>query len=163
AVDLHEVIERNVELFAVEHHGHRFQYAPHPAATTLRADRDAVDRILKNLISNAGKYSPEGGRGIVRTRPADECPEMVELSVEDDGVGIPGNQLSRIFDKYVRVPDPQTVTVRGLGLGLAVVRALTEAHGGRVEVESLPGKGSTFRVFLPRERAVLADFPDSSA
>ena len=103
------------------------------------------------------------GRVIVATRPSDADPGMVELSVEDDGVGIPPNHLSRIFDKYVRVPDRQTAAVRGLGLGLALVRALTEAHGGRVEVESLPGKGSTFRVFLPSESSVLADFPDSSA
>jgi signal transduction histidine kinase len=162
-VDLPEAIERNVELFAVQHQRHRFMWTRHPEATTLHADRDAVDRILKNLISNAVKYSPAGGRVIVATRPSDDRPGMVELSVEDDGVGIPADQLSRIFDKYVRVPDRQTVAVRGLGLGLALVRALAEAHGGSVQVESLPGKGSTFRVFLPCETAVLADFPDSSA
>jgi signal transduction histidine kinase len=162
-VDLSEAIERNVELFAVQHQRHRFQWTRHPDAGTLHADRDAVDRILKNLISNAVKYSPGGGRVIVATRPSDDRAGMVELSVEDDGVGIPANQLSRIFDKYVRVPDRQTAAVRGLGLGLALVRALAEAHGGTVEVESLPGKGSTFRVFLPSQNPVLADFPNSSA
>jgi signal transduction histidine kinase len=162
-VDLSDVVERNVELFAAQHPRHRFQRTLHPDALALGADRDAVDRILKNLISNAVKYSPDGGRVIVATRPSDACPGMVELSVEDDGVGIPPNQLSRIFEKYVRVPDRQTAAVRGLGLGLALVRALAEAHGGTVEVESLPGKGSTFRVFLPSESPVLADFPDSSA
>ncbi|HXJ82426.1 MAG TPA: ATP-binding protein [Candidatus Methylomirabilis sp.] len=163
AVDLCEMIDRNIELFAAQHQGHRFRCVPHPDARTLEADRDAVDRILKNLISNAVKYSPGGGRVIVRTMPADDHPGMIEMSVEDDGVGIPADQRSRIFDKYVRVRDRQTTAVRGLGLGLALVRALTEAHGGHVEVESLPGKGSTFRVFLPGEQAVLADFPDSSA
>jgi signal transduction histidine kinase len=163
AVDLSEAIERNVDLFAVQHERHRFQWTQHPDARTLHADRDAVDRILKNLISNAVKYSPGGGRVIVATRPSDDRLGMVELSVEDDGVGIPANQLARIFDKYVRVPDRQTAAVRGLGLGLALVRALAEAHGGSVEVESLPGKGSTFRVFLPSENPVLPDFPNSSA
>ncbi len=163
AVDLPQVIERNFDLFAVQHQRHRFQWTPYPGVETLHADRDAVDRILKNLISNAVKYSPGGGRVIVATRAADDRPGMVELSVEDDGIGIPVNQLSRIFDKYVRVPDRRTATVRGLGLGLALVRALAEAHGGSVEVESLPGKGSTFRVFLPSESSVLADFPNSSA
>ena len=163
AVDLPEMIERNVELFAVQEQRHRFHWIPCPGARTLHADRDAVDRILKNLISNAVKYSPGGGRVIISTRAADDRPGMVELSVEDDGIGIRADQLSRIFDKYVRVPDRQTATVRGLGLGLALVRALAEAHGGGVEVESLPGKGSTFRVFLPSETPVLADFPNSSA
>jgi len=74
---------------------------------------------------------------------------MFELSVEDDGVGIPAAYLGRIFERYVRLPNPSTAGVRGLGLGLPLVRALAEAHGGSVEVESLPGKGSTFRVFLP--------------
>jgi signal transduction histidine kinase len=163
AVDLHPLIERNLELFALQHQRHRFQWTPGPGAGTLHADRDAVDRILKNLISNAVKYSPGGGRVIIATRTAGDRPDMVELSVEDDGIGIPAEQLSRIFDKYVRVPDRRTASVRGLGLGLALVRALAKAHGGGVEVESLPGKGSTFRVFLPRESAVLADFPASSA
>ena len=129
----------------------------------LHADRDAVDRILSNLISNAVKYSPKGGRVIVCARASEDRPGMVELSVEDDGVGIAGNDLSRIFEKYVRVPDPATTTVRGLGLGLALVRALVEAHGGAIEVESKPGKGSKFRIFLPGQSPVLADFPDSSA
>jgi signal transduction histidine kinase len=163
AVDLPEMIERNIGLFALHHQRHQFQWSTHPGAMTLHADRDAVDRILKNLISNAVKYSPGGGRVIVVAVPSDDHPGMVELSVEDDGVGIPANQLSRIFDKYVRVADRQTAAVRGLGLGLALVRALAEAHGGAVEVESLPGKGSTFRVVLPGESSVLADFPHSSA
>ena len=74
---------------------------------------------------------------------------MIELAVEDDGVGIPADQLARIFDKYVRVPHPETAAARGLGLGLSLVKALAEAHGGRVEVDSLPGKGSRFRLLLP--------------
>lgn len=160
-VDLTEVLERNVDLFAAQYRAHRFECRV--GALTVPADRDAVDRILKNLISNAVKYSPGGGRVIVAASPSDDRPGMVEVSVEDDGVGIPGSQLSRIFDKYVRVPNPDTATVRGLGLGLALVRALAQAHGGGVEVESLPGKGSKFRVFLPGERALLVNFPDSSA
>jgi signal transduction histidine kinase len=148
-VDLNDLVEQNVELFAAQHRCHRFQWTPFVGAGTLAADRDAVDRILKNLISNAVKYSPGGGRVSIAVGPVVDRPGMVELSVEDDGVGIPARHLSRIFDKYVRVPDRKTTTVRGLGLGLALVRALAEAHGGCVEVESLPGKGSTFRVFLP--------------
>jgi len=151
-VDLTELLERNVELFAAQNRSHRFHWSSCAAAPTLRADRDAVDRMLKNLISNAVKYSPGGGRVSVTAGPAADRTGMVELVVEDDGIGISARNLPRIFDKYVRVHDRETAGVRGLGLGLALVRALAEAHGGCVEVESLPGKGSKFRVFSAGRR-----------
>jgi signal transduction histidine kinase len=71
------------------------------------------------------------------------------VAVTDEGVGMPAEALPRIFDKYVRIANPETATVRGLGLGLSLVRALVEAHGGRIEVASEPGKGSCFRLLLP--------------
>jgi signal transduction histidine kinase len=161
-VDLAELFERNIELFATQHPRHRFQCAHHPGAATLHADRDAVDRILNNLIANAVKYSPDGGRVLIAATPSVDRPGMIELSVKDEGVGIPAGDVSRIFDRYVRVPNRETAAVRGLGLGLALVRALAEAHGGGVQVESSPGKGSTFRVFLPAWNSLSANFPNSS-
>ena len=149
AVDLAEMIERNVELFATEHRRHRFEWTLSPVAPPLSADRDALDRMLKNLLSNAVKYSPRGGRVAVAAGLAADRPGMIELLVEDDGVGIPATHLPRIFERYVRVPNPETAAARGLGLGLCLVKALAEAHGGDVEVESLPGKGSRFRLLLP--------------
>jgi signal transduction histidine kinase len=149
AVDLGEIIERNVELFAAEHRGHRFEWTLCADAPRLRADPDAVDRMLKNLLSNAVKYSPRGGRVAVAAGRAPDHPARLELSVEDEGVGIAADDLARIFDRYVRIPDPETASARGLGLGLCLVRALAEAHGGSVEVESAPGRGSRFRVLLP--------------
>ncbi|HYB71065.1 MAG TPA: GAF domain-containing sensor histidine kinase [Candidatus Bathyarchaeia archaeon] len=148
-IDLDLLMERNVDLFAAEHRQHRFRWTPSPPGVELRADPDALDRMLKNLLSNAVKYSPRGGEVVVSASPALDQPGMVEVAVEDDGVGIPAEQLSRIFDKYVRVAHPETTAARGLGLGLSLVRALAEAHGGRVEVDSLPGKGSRFRLLLP--------------
>ena len=148
-VNLTAVVERNVDLFAAEHRGHRFECALSAPLPPLSADHDALDRMLKNLLSNAVKYSPLGGRVAIAAGPAVDRPGMVELSVEDDGVGIPAKDLPRIFERYVRIPNPETAAARGLGLGLCMVRALAEAHGGSVEVESLPGKGSRFRLFLP--------------
>lgn len=149
AVSLDELIEANVELFAAEHTRHRFEWAPGPRPCHVTGDRDALDRVLKNLMSNAVKYSPRGGTVRVSAGPAPGEPGMVEMAVEDEGVGIPAGDLPRIWDKYVRVPAPETASARGLGLGLSLVRALVEAHGGRVDAESEPGHGSRFRVLVP--------------
>ena len=151
AVDLREAVEMNVELFAAAHGAHRFEQAVHGRAVA-RADRDAVDRILKNLLSNAVKYSPRGGAVRVAVGPATERPDAVVVLVEDHGVGIPPEAQARIFDRYVRVPHPETAGVRGLGLGLSLVRALVEAQGGEVAVESRLGDGTQFRVVLPAWR-----------
>ena len=147
--DLRELVECNVEVFACQHALHRFDLSVAEPLPPLCADRDAVDRIVKNLLSNAVKYSPRGGRVLVQARPAADRPGLVELAVEDDGIGIPAEALPRIFEPYVRLAHPETATAPGLGLGLSLVRALAHAHGGLVEVESLPGKGSRFRVLLP--------------
>jgi signal transduction histidine kinase len=96
------------------------------------------------------KYSPRGGTVRISGGLAAGRPDLLELSVADEGVGIAPEALARIFDKYVRVPTAETASARGLGLGLSLVRALAEAHGGRVEVESQVGRGSTFRLLLPR-------------
>ncbi len=148
-LDLRELLEGNVEVFACQHPLHRFDLSVAESLTPLCADRDAVDRMLKNLLTNAVKYSPRGGRVLVQARPAADRPGLIELAVEDDGVGIPAEALPRIFEPYVRIAHPETATAPGLGLGLSLVRALAHAHGGLVEVESLPGKGSRFRVLLP--------------
>ena len=148
-VSLDELIEANVELFAAEHTRHRFQWGCAARPCRVTGDRDALDRVIKNLISNAVKYSPRGGVVRVRAARAPEDPGMVELTVEDEGVGIPADALPRIWDKYMRVPDPETASARGLGLGLSLVRSLVEAQGGTVAAESEPGRGSRFRVLVP--------------
>jgi signal transduction histidine kinase len=154
-VNLAAMIERNIDLFATEHRGHHFECDLSAPLPPLSADRDALDRMLKNLLSNAVKYSPMGGRVAVAAGLAIDRPGMVELSVEDDGVGISAKDLPRIFERYVRIPNPETAAARGLGLGLCMVQALAEAHGGSVEVESLPGKGSRFRLLLPSHQVDL--------
>jgi len=148
-VDMGDMVERNLEIFAQSNPRHRFRWRPGENLPPIVADRDALDRMLTNLLSNAVKYAPRGGDVTVSAGPAPGPDRMMEISVEDQGVGIPAEALPRIFDKYVRVPDPETIGARGLGLGLAVVKALAEAHGGWVEVESRAGVGSRFRVLMP--------------
>jgi signal transduction histidine kinase len=121
-------------------------------------DRDSVSRALLNLIDNAIKYSREDDRAIdVVLRQNDE---HVILEVRDRGVGISAKDLERIFDPYYRAQFSDTITRRGAGLGLTLVQQIAASHGGRVEVDSEPGRGSTFRMLFPRALARdAADIP----
>ncbi|HEX9162662.1 MAG TPA: HAMP domain-containing sensor histidine kinase [Thermoanaerobaculia bacterium] len=110
-------------------------------------DRDSVSRALLNLIDNAMKYSGDNKRIDVCVR---QNPEYVVIEVRDHDIGIDDRDLNRIFDPYYRAKFSDTQTRRGAGLGLTLVQQITMAHGGRVEVDSQPGEGSTFRLLLPR-------------
>jgi signal transduction histidine kinase len=112
------------------------------------ADEDKVDQILTNLINNAIKYSPKGGRVTVRGS-VDDAGRVV-ISVADQGVGIPKEHLPKVFDRFHRVDNRDTREVGGTGIGLFLVKHLVEAHGGEIWVESELGKGSTFTFALPQ-------------
>jgi signal transduction histidine kinase len=120
-------------------------------------DRDSVSRALLNLIDNAIKYSADDKRVEVVLRQTDA---HVALEVHDRGIGIESADLNHIFDPYYRAQFNDTQTRRGAGLGLTLVQQIMFAHGGRVEVESKAGVGSTFRLLFPRpsveERVALA-------
>ena len=112
-------------------------------------DKKQVERAVGNLLQNAFNYTPKGGE----VRLAAEAvtygnDKYILVSVSDTGPGIPQEEMDKIFDKYYR--SPKAAGTKGTGLGLAIVRAIAEAHGGRVEVESEEGRGSTFRLFLPQ-------------
>ncbi|HYS55999.1 MAG TPA: HAMP domain-containing sensor histidine kinase [Thermoanaerobaculia bacterium] len=117
-------------------------------------DRDAVERAVLNLIDNAVKYSGDIKFIAVALRQA---PEHVVIEVRDRGIGIASADLSRIFDPYYRAQFSDTQTRRGAGLGLTLVQQIMESHGGRVEVESTPGIGSTFRLLFPWQSSRAAE------
>ncbi|HEY0371825.1 MAG TPA: HAMP domain-containing sensor histidine kinase [Thermoanaerobaculia bacterium] len=111
-------------------------------------DRDSVSRALLNLIDNAIKYSGDDKSIDVALRQNDE---YVILEVKDRGIGISSSDQSKIFDPYYRAQFSDTITRRGAGLGLTLVQQILASHGGKVEVESSAGSGSTFRLLFPRE------------
>jgi two-component system phosphate regulon sensor histidine kinase PhoR len=113
----------------------------------VRADRELLDVALKNLVDNAIRYNREGGE--VRVRAREEGGETV-IEVEDTGEGIPAAHLDRIFERFYRVDPHRSREKGGTGLGLAIVKHAASQLGGRVTVESQPGRGSTFRIHLPR-------------
>ncbi len=111
----------------------------------IAGDRQRLEQMLHNLLGNAIKYSPEGGTIHLDLAPAGET---ICLSVSDRGLGIAAADLPHLFDKFYRVPNAD-YQINGLGIGLSVVREIILLHGGTITVESQPGHGSTFRVFLP--------------
>ncbi len=112
----------------------------------IQADREQVRVVLDNLISNAVKFTPHGGQvQVALCCRGDE----VEMSVTDTGVGVPPQELERIFDRFYQVEDHMTRRHGGMGLGLAIAKGLVELHGGHVWAESNPGQGSRFVVVLP--------------
>lgn len=113
----------------------------------IRMDAEKIDVVLENLLSNALKFTPEGGLITVAARP-DTAGTGVEVSVSDTGRGIPESGLKDVFEKFRRVDDGKGA-VRGTGLGLAIVKHIINAHGGHVWVESEFGRGSTFTFSLP--------------
>jgi len=112
----------------------------------LQADPKSLEEIFGNLISNAVNYSPDGGKVKVT---ATGLGEYIEVSVEDKGVGIPPEEVPKIFDKFYRIKHPKTRRIVGSGLGLAIVKAAVEAHHGTIDVKSALNRGTTFRVLLP--------------
>ncbi|MCG6923215.1 MAG: GAF domain-containing protein [Acidobacteria bacterium] len=113
------------------------------------ADPDRLRQVVTNLVTNAVKYSPEGGSITVRCR--ERGPQHVVIAVIDHGLGIPPEQVPKLFQKFARIRSDEHLKISGTGLGLYICRLIVEGHGGQIWVESTPGKGSTFAMALPHD------------
>lgn len=114
-------------------------------SVTVKGDREGLTEVFTNIVENAIKYNKNNGSVDISVR---EGSGQAIVEVQDSGIGIPEGEKEKIFDRFYRVDASRGVTV-GSGLGLSIVRTIVEAHGGRIEVDSVPGKGSTFRVIIP--------------
>jgi signal transduction histidine kinase len=120
-----------------------------------------VVQILINVVDNAVKYTPPGGR--VTIRAAETVPRMVELAVEDTGVGISPSDLPRITERFYRVDRARSRELGGTALGLAIAKHLVLAHGGELSIESEVGRGTIVRFTLPASDAACSDRVEGSA
>lgn len=112
----------------------------------IKGNADYIERAVSNLIDNATKYTPEGGKIEVSAKANGQ---YLVVSVSDNGIGIPRDDIPRIFERFYRVDRSRSREMGGTGLGLSIVKHVAQVHGGQIEVESTPAQGSTFRLKLP--------------
>ncbi len=153
-VDLRAIVEevRETGELLAEESGVRVDVATPPEPMVVSVDATRIRQLILNLLTNAVKYTPPGGTVRMQLGAADG---RVILSVADTGIGIAPGDLPHIFDRFWRADSARTRTGErpGAGLGLAISKWIAEAHGGRIDVVSRPGRGTTFTVTLPREPA----------
>jgi signal transduction histidine kinase len=146
--DIAELVRNTLDSYRyqIEQQGFAFEESIDPSLPSVSVDREAIARALVNLVNNALKYSADEkflGVKLYRANGA------VKLEVADHGIGITRREQSKIFEKFYRTGDPLVHNTKGSGLGLSLVRHITQAHGGEIAVESTPGKGSKFTLSLP--------------
>ena len=146
--DIAELVRNTLDSyrFQIEQQGFALEEQIDAGIPTVKVDREAIARALVNLVNNALKYSNnEKFLGVRLYRDK----SLLKLEVSDRGIGIERHEQARIFEKFYRTGDPLVHNTKGSGLGLSLVRHITLAHGGEVEVESTPGRGSKFTLSLP--------------
>ena len=151
-VRLQPLVKAAIETYQLPINAHRLRLDLQVDDVTLQADRAKLRLILDNLISNAVKFTPDGGTITLRAR-VDAAGREVLLDVADTGPGIPAAERDRIFDAFYQGATPQGGLVRGTGIGLSVVHEFVHAHGGAIELVDGEFPGAHFRVHLPAQRA----------
>jgi len=150
-----ELISSSLELFKEQASKNQITVAQSvaPDGLSITGDADRLQELLINLIDNAVKYTPPGGKVRVAARLVDlsnhRPPGMVELAVSDTGCGIPEKDLPRLTERFYRVDKARSRELGGTGLGLAIVKHIIQAHSGFLKIESELQKGTTIRVYLP--------------
>jgi signal transduction histidine kinase len=158
--DLPDAIRNSLTLIGerATRHGIAVASKVDPGIGELSADERKFKQILLNLLSNAVKFTPEGGSVTVAVRRAED---MIEVSVADTGIGIAAEDQAAVFEEFRQVGTDYTKKAQGTGLGLALTRKFVELHGGRIWVNSEPGKGATFTFTLPLAQAPAAALAES--
>jgi signal transduction histidine kinase len=151
-VPVRELLDRMEAMIGPQAHSRSVEYRCVNVADGLSvlADREKLEQVLINLLGNAVKFTPSGGR---ITLSAADRGDRIALQVQDTGIGIEPWQMGTIFEPFVQLEPSLTRTTEGAGLGLAISRELTRGMGGEISVASVPGEGSVFTVELPRAAA----------
>ena len=127
---------------------HKLSYHVDPNVAYVKGDQNKLRQVVTNLISNAVKYSPQGGKVTIEVK--EFSPAEALFSVTDEGVGIPDEQKDKLFRKFSRIERKEAKDIRGAGLGLWICKEIVNAHGGKIWFESEVGSGSTFHFTLKK-------------
>ncbi|MGI9245737.1 MAG: sensor histidine kinase, partial [Steroidobacteraceae bacterium] len=146
------LVKSAIETYQLPINAHRLRLDLQVPDLTLHADRSKLKLILDNLISNAVKFTPDGGSITLRAAPGSDGGSIV-IDVADTGPGIPPEERSKIFDAFYQGATPQGGLVRGTGIGLSVVQEFVVAHGGQIDVIDGEFPGAHFRLRLPQASA----------
>jgi signal transduction histidine kinase len=130
-----------------------------PNLPKLEVDPERIGQVLRNLIANALTYTPVGGSITLRAYTVNN---LVEVQVQDNGIGIAQEHLSYIFERFYRVDESRTRSTGGAGLGLAIVKQLVQAHGGEINIESIIGTGTTIKFTLPKVKSLVRSLPHNA-
>jgi signal transduction histidine kinase len=160
--DIAELVKNTLESYRdqIQEQGFALEQQIDPDVPKVQVDREAIARSVVNLVNNALKYSADEkflGVKLYRGNGA------VKLEVIDRGIGIARSEQAKIFEKFYRGGDPLVHNTKGSGLGLSLVRHIAHAHGGNIDVESTPGKGSKFTLWIPLTDAVASKQATASA
>jgi len=130
---------------------HSIEYHVDSNVAYIKGDQTKLRQVIQNLLSNAVKYSPKGG--IVRVRAEDHAQDQLLISVSDEGIGIPKEQMDKLFQKFSRVDTSEAREIKGSGLGLWICKEIVRAHGGQIWAQSEPGQGSVFSFTLRKAQS----------
>lgn len=149
--DLRQSIRRLCEVMRgqVSEHRHKITFGSQRGLPEITADRQRIEQVILNILSNAIKYTPDGGKIDIRLTQLPK--NFLRIEIADNGIGIPDDDIGHLFERFYRVEKSRTQDAGGTGLGLAIAKELVEAHGGRISVKSTLGEGTTVTIDLPVE------------
>ena len=148
--DVKELIRRRCESMQmeIERHNHKLIFAAASKIPLISADRQKIEQVIINIISNAIKYTPDGGTiKIAASKLKNE--DSVKIQIADNGIGIPDDDLAHLFERFYRVEKSRTSDAGGTGLGLAIAKEVIEAHGGKIDIYSQLNRGTVVTIILP--------------
>ncbi len=145
-MDLRTLAGRVIEETRLTMASHTFTLRVAETPVMVAGDEVRLEQVLQNLVSNAVKYSPGGGEVQIEVLPSER---LARVAVSDQGIGIPADSRAELFRRFYRAANAEALGISGMGIGLFVVNEIVELHGGRIDVTSTEGKGSTFTVWLP--------------
>ena len=150
--DLKQSVRRLCEVMRpdIEAHRHRVTFGAPKTVPPITADRQRIEQVIINILSNAVKYTPDGGRIDIELKH-NRAKKSLLLTIRDNGIGIPKEDLEHLFERFYRVEKSRTQDAGGTGLGLAIAKELVEAHGGAISIDSVLSEGTTVRIELPIE------------